>query len=91
MTTPKVRTRRGGLHYYFARPDGGVGNRAHVAGFDIDVRGDGGYVVVPPSPGYSWLTSLDEPLTLPPAPLPSVMVKSKGMVWQDILKQGGVL
>ena len=22
--------------------------------FDIDIRGDGGYVLVPPSPGYSW-------------------------------------
>ncbi|BBE74349.1 phage/plasmid primase, P4 family [Oharaeibacter diazotrophicus] len=53
-------TQSGGLHLWFAAPDGvAVGNRvglfAKVAGVaeaireHVDVRGDGGYVIVPPS------------------------------------------
>lgn len=54
-------TQSGGLHLYFARPDGEILNRANLfAGFiktseaqdvlaHVDVRGDGGYVIAPPS------------------------------------------
>ncbi|MGI9016774.1 MAG: bifunctional DNA primase/polymerase, partial [Euzebya sp.] len=38
----------GGRQLVFARPDGGVGNRAGIEA-GVDVRGDGGYIVVPPS------------------------------------------
>jgi hypothetical protein len=47
--TATVRTPRGGLHFYFAHPGGTVRNSAGRLGVGLDVRGDGGYVVAPPS------------------------------------------
>lgn len=48
--TPTVETGGGGLHYYF-RPPAGVtlGNRTGALPEGIDIRGNGGYVVAPPS------------------------------------------
>lgn len=43
-----VETGGGGLHYYFRWSDGCGGNRAGIRP-GLDVRGDGGYVVAPPS------------------------------------------
>lgn len=49
FTTPKVKT-GGGLHYYYKLPPGvSIKNSASKLGKFIDVRGDGGYVVAPPS------------------------------------------
>lgn len=45
--TVTCRTPRGRHLYFRYRP--GLRNRTHVLGLDIDVRTDGGYVVVPPS------------------------------------------
>jgi putative DNA primase/helicase len=46
---PMVRTPRGGLHVWFRMPVGtAIGNRAGVLPM-IDVRGDDGYVILPPS------------------------------------------
>ena len=48
--TTRVTTPRGGYHLYFNYPDHGeVGTGANVLGPGVDVRGDGGYVVCPPS------------------------------------------
>jgi hypothetical protein len=48
--TRAARTGGGGLHLYFAAPDGvHIGNSAGKLGEHIDVRGEGGYVVMPPS------------------------------------------
>jgi putative DNA primase/helicase len=55
-------TPRGGVHLYFQLPDDGeVGNRANLLGKGsrIDIRGDGGYVIAPPSVrndgvAYAW-------------------------------------
>lgn len=44
----KVRTGGGGEHYYMRHPGGRVRNRTGLRP-GIDVRGDGGYVVAPPS------------------------------------------
>lgn len=46
--TPKVNTGGGGEHYYFKHPGGQVKNRTNLLP-GIDVRGDGGLVVAPPS------------------------------------------
>lgn len=46
--TVVVRTGGQGWHYYFRHPGGHLGNRQAVLP-GIDVRGDGGYVVAPPS------------------------------------------
>jgi Virulence-associated protein E-like domain/Bifunctional DNA primase/polymerase, N-terminal len=58
-----VATPRGGRHLYFQIPAGAaIGNRGELLGKGsrIDVRGDGGYVCLPPSArldgkGYAWL------------------------------------
>src|SRR5690349_15924428 len=49
FTTPKVKT-GGGLHFYYKYPIGhDIRNSASKLGKFIDVRGEGGYVVAPPS------------------------------------------
>lgn len=60
--TLTARTGSGGLHLYFRHPGIPVKNSAGVLGPGIDVRGDGGYVVLPPSPHrsggrYEWLNA----------------------------------
>jgi hypothetical protein len=47
--TATVRTGGGGWHFYFAYPGFPVKCSASVIAPGIDVRGDGGYVVAPPS------------------------------------------
>jgi len=74
--TLTARTGGGGTHLFFAHPGGVVGNSAgRLAGFGepfpgLDVRGDGGYVIVAPSRHasggrYRWV---DPPADLAPAP-----------------------
>jgi hypothetical protein len=72
-TTPTVETGGGGRHFYFAWPDGApIKSNSRLADLPIDVRGDGGYVVAPPSSHksgteYRWLTPLGEqPLAAAP-------------------------
>jgi putative DNA primase/helicase len=50
-------TMNGGQHRYFRMSPGTtIQSRAGIAP-GIDVRGNGGYVIVPPSPGYQWWDS----------------------------------
>src|SRR6201999_2576337 len=64
-TTPTAITGKG-KHLYFRYPEGGIGNRANfaaIAGFDL--RGEGGYVVAPPSlhpsgSTYTWEIAPEE-------------------------------
>ena len=71
---PCARTGGGGWHFYFAHPGGTVRNSEGAVGPGVDVRGDGGYVVVPPSVhqtgvGYTWEPDYEPgPGCLPPAP-----------------------
>ena len=44
---PRVRTPRG-MHFFFKYEEG-MRNSVRVAGYDLDIRADGGYVVAPPS------------------------------------------
>lgn len=54
-TEYQVRTRRGGRHFYYVAPkDSVVRNSVDRIAAGIDVRGEGGYVVAPPSAGYEW-------------------------------------
>jgi hypothetical protein len=53
--TLRVRTRSGGVHLHFKAS--GVKNSNDVLGPGLDVRGEGGYVLVPPSAGYQWINS----------------------------------
>jgi putative DNA primase/helicase len=57
--TPLVHTASGGLHLYFRAPDGAIRNTAGARGRGLgpglDIRGDGGYVIVPaPGSRYRW-------------------------------------
>lgn len=52
-----ARTQSGGWHYYY-RHRAGIRNRAGID-LCVDVRGDGGYVIMPPSRGYSWVNDED--------------------------------
>jgi bifunctional DNA primase/polymerase-like protein len=55
--TPMAHTASGGLHVYFAAIEREIRNSVgkHGLGSGLDVRGEGGYVIVPsPRSGYSW-------------------------------------
>lgn len=63
LTPLVVETPSGGLHFYFSH-NGNLKNSAGLLAAGIDVRGDGGYIVAPPShpnpddrsrTEYSWL------------------------------------
>jgi bifunctional DNA primase/polymerase-like protein len=71
--TAYVRTGSGGLHLYYRHPGGTVAcSQSHVAP-GIDIRGDGGYVVAPPSTHptthrrYQWATTGRPLAEMPPA------------------------
>lgn len=70
--TPTVRTGKG-IHRYYRHPGHPVPNAVGLLP-GVDLRGDGGYVVAPPSmhPSgrrYEWVQGLS-PWDLPPAPMP---------------------
>jgi hypothetical protein len=50
--TLTVRTPSGGLHFYLNHVDG-ITNRTGQLPAGIDIRGEGGYVIAPPSEGYT--------------------------------------
>ncbi len=52
-TPRRCRTRRG-VHFYYRHPGWHVHNSAGKLAAHVDVRGDGGYVKVPPSANYTW-------------------------------------
>ena len=53
-STRTHKTRSGGLHLVFKMPTGfDIRNSASRIAPGVDVRGNGGYVIMPPSPGYS--------------------------------------
>ena len=56
--TKEIRTRRGGRHLYFSM-EPGICNSTGKYGSGLDVRGEGGYVIVPPSPGYTFIGNAD--------------------------------
>jgi putative DNA primase/helicase len=71
-TTTLAATGGGGLHYLFRHPGRPVRNSAGKLGEGLDVRGDGGYVVAPPSSHrsgrrYEWVFAPEqqEPAELP--------------------------
>ncbi|MDH5263520.1 MAG: bifunctional DNA primase/polymerase [Betaproteobacteria bacterium] len=78
--TVESRTGGGGRHLYYAHPGGHVGNRAGLRP-GIDLRGDGGCIVLPPSihPGgnaYTWVPG-HAPGELPLAALPPFFVAAE--------------
>lgn len=84
VTTAISKTGSGGEHWLFKYdPKLRVGNRQNLRILDslkpsaIDVRGDGGYIVAPPSVHYSgneyrWVTGLDSIVEIPPKILTAI-------------------
>lgn len=52
--TLTVSTQSGGLHLYYKIEPSDIKSRASLFGKGVDSKCAGGYVLVPPSPGYSW-------------------------------------
>jgi hypothetical protein len=76
--TVECRTGGGGRHLYFAHPGGLIRNKVALAG-GIDLRGDGGYVVAPPSMHssgvrYEWIDGRS-PGSAVLAPLPGWVLR----------------
>jgi hypothetical protein len=76
--TAVAKTGGGGRHFYFRHPGGILRNRVGLAA-GIDLRGDGGYVVAPPSlhPSgrrYAWEPSRG-PEEAAPAPMPEWLLE----------------
>jgi hypothetical protein len=65
-----VETPSGGWHVYVAHPGGRVANSASRIGLGVDIRGDGGLALLPPSRGensaYRW--AVGGPATVPDIP-----------------------
>ena len=93
---PQVLTGSGGEHLWFSHPGAPVGNSAGRLGYGLDVRGDGGYVVVPPSVHangnpYQWLRELETPLPALPAWLHAAERRNgaKQAKLDEIIPEGG--
>jgi putative DNA primase/helicase len=70
-TTYTVRTGSGGTHYYFTGAD--IGNSAGRLGKGLDIRGEGGQVVAPPSVSGKGAYSVE--VDAPVAPMPAWMLE----------------
>lgn len=97
--TVEAVTGGGGRHLYFAHPGGAVRNRTGLAQ-GIDLRGDGGYIVAPPSihPSgrpYAWASGR-APDEMPLAPLPRWLFVPAGGLragrsradWRKLVRDG---
>jgi hypothetical protein len=71
--TPWVRTGSGGVHLYYRHPGREIASRPMPNRAGIDVKADGGYVVLPPSihhrtrQSYQWGSGPADPIEMPPA------------------------
>lgn len=72
--TTSVVTPRGGQHYHFEHPGFEIRNSAGVLGVGLDIRGDGGYVLVPPSVGADG-RRYERDCESPPAPAPGWLLE----------------
>ncbi len=77
--TPRAETGGGGWHYFFKLPEGGLPSSGGRVGPGLDIRGDGGYVVAPPSvheSGREYLWEIDGCLLdTPPAEAPPWLIE----------------
>jgi hypothetical protein len=78
--TPVALTGGGGSHTLFRHPGGVMPNRVALGGYaGIDLKGDGGYIIAPPSihpngRGYAWNVLL-HPADVPMAPCPKWLLE----------------
>lgn len=79
--TPHATTPSGGEHWYFLMPKGAdIRNSVRTLGSGIDVRGEGGYVVAPPSVltngRYQWRASLKDAEIAPCPPWLATLLRA---------------
>jgi hypothetical protein len=79
-STAETLTGGGGRHLFFSYPDAGARNTAGKLSAGIDIRGEGGYVVAPPSVhasgrAYKWTQAPNKTATAPP---PDWLVSENG-------------
>lgn len=101
--TVEVITGGGGRHLYFQYPNRTVPNSASRIGAGLDIRGDGGYVVAPPSvheSGRAYIRSVDSQtsivaapqwllgLILSPQSREDVMGTAPSIDWNGLIKEG---
>lgn len=67
-STARIKTGSGGYHLYYSLPDFEVRNSASKIGQGIDIRGEGGQVVAPPSTSSKGSYKLDNEIDISPAP-----------------------
>ncbi len=77
IETPTVKTIRGGQHLYFKFPDQNISIRAGILP-GIDYRGEGGYIVAPPTKNitgstYKWIIDLSTPIAALPVAFISLL------------------
>jgi len=80
LLMPTVITPRGGKHHYFKCVDATLTNKAMLLGKKMDFRGNGGYVLAPPSTNgkgnkYTFLSSLKD-IALPYLPINIIKILS---------------
>jgi putative DNA primase/helicase len=78
--TPTSHTPRGGCHLLFAWPGHFVKTVAGKLGRGLDIRGDGGSLMLPPGPGRCWDPHLGPDLPLAPMPAWMVILESAHQV-----------
>jgi hypothetical protein len=84
------RTRRGGYHFLYKHP-AGLRNSTSVISFGVDVRGDGGYIIIPPSAGYELINEVDiEPFPRWVLALLTRKAKKKQQARADVIVSGDV-
>jgi hypothetical protein len=91
LETPMVKTIRGGLHLYFQNP-GDVSIRAGILP-GIDYRGNGGYVVAPPTKNiaghsYQWIIDLATPLLPLPEAFYNILLKDNIILNNNTIYRG---
>jgi hypothetical protein len=66
--TPTAHSPRGGCHLLFAWPGHYVKSKTNALGPHLDIKGDGGSVILPPGPGRWWDPDLGVDTLLLPMP-----------------------
>lgn len=82
---PTAQTPSGGCHLYFKQPQARIKNSASLIARGVDVRGEGGYIISPPSHtlygAYSWKCSpktvLNGPVEMPSRLLEAIQNPTK--------------
>jgi len=79
-TTRTIRTPRGGRHLYFKHPDRPVKNSTSKIGLGLDIKGDGGYIIAPPSHngnGKNYTVEIEGPIADSPDWLEKLIIEDE--------------